>query len=173
MTEGFHRLAEEYKAVDAKAEEDRLQNAESKRRKTNVDVKYRARRVTIRLASMANRCYWLSCAEVAIHIFTGGDCLQSHCHQRLFTRQLQWAMQECKRYLNKESGADTAKKQDRCGTGLLEIQMRIPQSEDALQPIATRNAQLPPSSGSDSAMDGAAAVSYTHLRAPEPSLHLG
>ena len=57
MTEGLHRLAEEEKAEDAKAEEDRLQNAQAKRRKTNADVKYRARRVTIRPASMANRCY--------------------------------------------------------------------------------------------------------------------
>ena len=141
MTEGLHRLAAEEKAEDAKAEEDRLQNAQAKRRKTNADVNNRTRRITIRLASMANRCYWLSCAEVAVHILTGGDCLQSHCHQRLFARQLQWALQECKRHLNQESGSDTSKKQDRCGTGLLEIQMRIPHSGDA--PQLTVDAAVP------------------------------
>ena len=154
MTDGLHRLAEEEKAEDAKAEKDRLQNAQAKRRKTDADVKYRARRVTIRLASMANRCYWLSCAEVAVHILTNGDCLQSHCHQRLFTRQLQWALQECKRHLNKESGSDTSKKQDRCGTGLLEIQMRIPHSGDAPQLTVDANAQLPTLSDNDVLMDG-------------------
>ena len=51
---------------------------------------------------MANHCYWLSATEVAAYIFTDGDCLRSHRNQRLFTRQLQWAMQECKRHLNGE-----------------------------------------------------------------------
>ena len=133
MTAGLHRLAEEEKAEDEKAEEERIQNEESKRRKTPASIKKRARRVTIRLASMANRCYWLSCAEVAVHILTGGDCLQSHCHQKLFTRQLQWAMQECKRHLNKESSTDEAKKQDRCGTGLMKIQVRIQEPNDVTQ----------------------------------------
>ena len=113
MTEGLHRLAEEEKAEDAKAEEDRLQNAQPKRRRTIADLRRRARKITIRLATTANRCYWLSCAEVAIHILTGADCLQSHCHQRLFTRQLQWALQECKRHLNKECESDASKPQDR------------------------------------------------------------
>ena len=83
-------------------------------RKTIADIKRRARKCTLRLAFSANKCYWLSCTEVAVHILTGADCLQSHCHQRLFTRQLQWALQECKRHLNKESGPDTSKQSDRC-----------------------------------------------------------
>ena len=114
MTDGLHRLAAEEQAEDAKAEEDRLANAQAKRRKTIADIKRRARQCTLRLAHSANKCYWLSCTEVAVHILTGGDCLQSHCHQRLFTRQLQWALQECKRHLNKESGSDTSKQYDRC-----------------------------------------------------------
>ena len=114
MTDGLHRLAAEEQAEDAKAEEDRLANAEAKRRKTIADIKRRARKCTLRLAFSANKCYWLSCTEVAVHILTGADCLQSHCHQRLFTRQLQWALQECKRHLNKESGPDTSKQSDRC-----------------------------------------------------------
>ena len=59
------------------------------RRRTQEDLARRARRVCIRLASMANRCFWLSTTEVAVHILTGGDCLQSHHNVRLFTRQLQ------------------------------------------------------------------------------------
>ena len=51
---------------------------------------------------MASRCFWLSTTEVAVHILTGGDCLQSHHNVRLFTRQLQWACQECKRLQNHE-----------------------------------------------------------------------
>ena len=50
----------------------------AKRRRTCEDLTRRARRVCIRLASMANRCFWLSTTEVALHILTGGDCLQSH-----------------------------------------------------------------------------------------------
>ena len=63
----------------------------------------RARRVTIRLASMANRCFWLSPAELVVHILTDGDCLQSHDNTRIFTRQLQWALQQCKRLLNHDA----------------------------------------------------------------------
>jgi len=57
----------------------------------------------IRLASVANRCFWLSSAEVTVHILTGGDCLQSHNNVRLFTKQLQWMMHQCKRQLNHEA----------------------------------------------------------------------
>ena len=75
----------------------------AKKRKTQEDLTKRARRLTIRLAAMANRCYWLSTTEIATHILTGGDCLQSHNNQRLFTRQLEWAFQECKRLLRGEA----------------------------------------------------------------------
>ncbi len=37
---------------------------------------------------------------VVVHILTDGDCLQSHRHQRVFTRQLQWAAHQCQRSLN-------------------------------------------------------------------------
>jgi hypothetical protein len=56
-----------------------------KKRKTMEDLERRARQVCIRLASMANRCFWLSACEVAVHILTAGDCLQSHNNLRLFT----------------------------------------------------------------------------------------
>mgnify|MGYP003331820521 CR=1 FL=1 len=51
---------------------------------------------------MANRCFWVSAAELCVHILTDGDCLQSHNHITIFTRQLQWALQACKKRLNNE-----------------------------------------------------------------------
>ena len=39
-----------------------------KKRRTQADDAARARRVCIRLASMANRCYWLSTTEITTHI---------------------------------------------------------------------------------------------------------
>ena len=75
-----------------------------KRGRTTEELQARARKHVLRLASAANRCYWLSTCEVVIQILTGGDCVQSHKNVRLFMRQLAWAMQECKRYLNEQGG---------------------------------------------------------------------
>ena len=94
---------EEKKLQAATAQEVDNTDPLHKKRKTKEDLERRARRVCIRLASMANRCFWLSTCEVTVHILTGGDCLQSHTNVRLFTRQLQWAMQQCKRQLNHEA----------------------------------------------------------------------
>jgi hypothetical protein len=52
---------------------------------------------------MANRCFWVSAAELVVHILTDGDCLQTHNNVTIFTRQLQWAMQQCKRRLNRDA----------------------------------------------------------------------
>ena len=109
MTSGIHRLEaqerqEEEERKEAEDGKDDSHDASQvvKKRKTLEDLTRRARRVCIRLASMGNRCYWLSTTEVTVHILTSGDCLQSHTNVRLFCRQLQWAMQQCKRYLNHE-----------------------------------------------------------------------
>ena len=111
MTSGIHRLEKQEEQEQAEAEVARealddsgdvLQPA-PKQRKSLEDFARRARRVTIRLASMANRCFWLSAAELVVHILTDGDCLQSHNNIKLFTRQLQWAIQQCKRQLNHEA----------------------------------------------------------------------
>jgi hypothetical protein len=117
MTEGIHRLelqeAAEEKAAEEEAAEDKKRSApidgESvsveparKKRKSMEDYAHRCRRLTIRLASMANRCFWLSAAEIIIHVSTDGDCLQSHKNITVFTKQLQWAMQQCKKILNKD-----------------------------------------------------------------------
>jgi hypothetical protein len=110
MTDGIHRLenqeAQEKEAVQGDLEDpadaDSVPQPVAKKRKTLEALQRRARRVTIRLASMANRCFWLSACELTVHILTDGDCLQSHNNMRIFTRQLQWAAQECKRFLNNE-----------------------------------------------------------------------
>ena len=104
-----------------------------KRRRTREDLARRARRVCIRLASMANRCFWLSTTEVALHILTGGDCLQSHHNVRLFTRQLQWACQQCKRLLNHE-GAEEVQQGEQLPIQAVRIQ--VPVLEDEEEPSA-------------------------------------
>jgi len=64
----------------AEAEETRMALAKEaagepapKQRKTMEEILCRARRLTIRLASMANRCFWVSAAELTVHILTDGD----------------------------------------------------------------------------------------------------
>ena len=111
MTNGIHRLEqqEEQEQADAEVERQSLEEnggapqPAAKQRKTGDELARRARRVTIRLASMANRCFWVSAAELVVHILTDGDCLQTHMNTRIFTRQLQWAIQQCKRQLNHEA----------------------------------------------------------------------
>jgi hypothetical protein len=119
MTSGIHRLEKQEEQEEAEAEAARktapdqdgaVQHAR-KQRKTLEDLTRRARRVTIRLASMANRCFWLSAAELVAHILTDGDCLQSHNDMRIFTRRtLQWALQQCKRHLKHEAADESIDK---------------------------------------------------------------
>ena len=106
---GIQRLAAEQQEEEAQEENNRRRAEEtpgeepqnrSSGRTTEEQLRARARKHVLRLASAANRCYWLSTCEVAIQIITGGDCVQSHKNERLFTRQLAWAFQECKRFLN-------------------------------------------------------------------------
>ena len=110
MTSGVHRLElqekEEADAAEQALAASDAQQANRKKRRTQDDMKARARRLTVRLASMANRCYWLSTTEVTTHILTGGDALQTHINIRVFTRRLQWSMQQCKRQLNGEAALE-------------------------------------------------------------------
>ena len=62
---------------------------------------------------MANRCYWLSRAEIAVYLLTGGDTIKSHQFSRVFTRQLQWIVHEAKRVLH---GLPPTGEQDPAGT---------------------------------------------------------
>ncbi|MCP4206292.1 MAG: hypothetical protein GY767_04500, partial [Shimia sp.] len=118
MSSGIHRLEKQEEQEEAEANAARLAveadgdaaEPAPKRRKTIEDLSRRARRITIRLASMANRCFWVSAAELVVHILTDGDCLQSHNNMRLFTRQLQWAMQQCKKHLNHEAVEEASEK---------------------------------------------------------------
>ena len=111
MLSGVHRLEAQVRAEKELAEEAAAAYAapaceaepQAKKRKTHADLSRYARRLVVRLASMANRCYWLSCSEAARYLLTGGDCSQTRNHQRLFARQLHWAMHECKRALNGEA----------------------------------------------------------------------
>ena len=110
MTSGIHRLElqekEEADAAQQALAASDAQQANRKKRRTQDELKARARRLTVRLASTANRCYWLSTTEVVTHILTGGDALQTHHNTRVFTRQNQWSMQQCKRQLNGEAPLD-------------------------------------------------------------------
>ena len=93
MNTGIQRLEQQEKQEAEQSqtwrEQDNAADDEAKRRKTEADAAARARRVTVRLASMANRCYWLSTTELTTHILTSGDALQTHHNARLFTRLLQ------------------------------------------------------------------------------------
>ena len=103
LTAGIHRLELQEANEEAAAEQARREAAEDesadmpaesarKKPKMREELARRCRRLTIRLASMANRCFWLSAAELVIHVFSDGDCLQSHKNITIFTKQLQWAM---------------------------------------------------------------------------------
>ena len=142
MTSGIHRLEEQEKQEEEELKARTLQaedaaNPQPKRRKTKEDLARRARRVCIRLASMGNRCYWLSACEVTVHILTGGDCLQSHNNLRLFTRQLQWMMQQSKRQLNLEATVEEDGPKKEQSIGAVTVRMRVEAQEDssAAQPM--------------------------------------
>ena len=93
MTDGVHRLERPEEQEEAEAENARKAAADEtgleparKQQKTMEDIARRARRLTIRLASMANRCFWVSAAELTVHILTDGDCLQSRNNITIFHR---------------------------------------------------------------------------------------
>ncbi len=112
MTSGTYRLEEQEEAEvsvvrQAAQDTDGAFQPARKHRKTAEDLARRARQVTIRLASMANRCFWVSAAEFVVHIQTDGDFLQSHNNLRIFTEMLQRSMQQCKGDCNNEALEDT------------------------------------------------------------------
>ena len=109
MTDGVHHLERQEEQEEAEAESARKAAADKtgveparKQQKTMEHIARRARRLAIRLASIANRCFWVSAAELTVHVLTDGDCLQSHNNITIFTRQLQWAMQQAKKFLDNE-----------------------------------------------------------------------
>ena len=64
-----------------------------------------------------------------MHILTDGDCLQSHNNLRLFTRQLQWVMQQCKRKLNHEAGVEEETAHKEQSIGAVTVRMRTTDDE--------------------------------------------
>ncbi len=131
MTTGIQRLEHQEKEEAEEAQvslEDDSGQGQAKRRKTRADEAARARRICVRLASMANRCYWLSTTEITTHILTGGDALQSHYNTRLFTRQLQWAMQQIKRVLNKEAPLENLA-QGQQSMQTVTVQLQVPNDD--------------------------------------------
>ena len=105
MTQGIRKLEEQEKQAEQLADKDPAEEPARKKRKTKEDLQRLARQKCIRLASMANRCYWLSSAEIAVFVLTGGDSISTHRKVRIFTRQLQWIIQECKRILNGDASS--------------------------------------------------------------------
>jgi len=105
MTQGIRKLEEQEKQAEQLADKDPAEEPARKKRKTKEDLQRLARQKCIRLASMANRCYWLSSAEIAVFVLTGGDSISTHRKARIFTRQLQWIIQECKRILNGDASS--------------------------------------------------------------------
>ena len=99
---------------------------------------------------MANRCFWLSTTEVALHILTGGDCLQSHHNVRLFTRQLQWACQQCKRLLNHEGAGED---QQGAQLPIQAVRIQIPVAEEGEEDAAGGTSCAPQPAGETPAGD--------------------
>ena len=91
---GKQRQQQIFPAEAAALPDEEGQRTMATKRRSVAELRKRARRCTIRMASMGNRCYWMSTAEVASYIATGGDMLRTHANYRLFTRQLQWAFFE-------------------------------------------------------------------------------
>ena len=74
---------------------------EEDEREQPFDEKYRAKRITIRLAAAANRSSWVSSTELATTILCDGHCWTSHSEVVLFISRAWFLMNECKRILEK------------------------------------------------------------------------
>ena len=154
MQTGIQRLEQQEReeAERSKAGVDQVDTADdaAKKAKTEAESAARARRVTVRLAPMANRCYWLSTTEITTHILTGGDALQTHHNARLFTRQLQWVMQECKRALNQEAHLeDTVADRQSLQTAVVQLRVKdeIDSDDDTSQTASDGDAPEPAEDG--------------------------
>ena len=66
-------------------------------------TKQRARKVTIKLQSAANRCHWFSSTELAVYLRTGGTCWMSHNEVPVFLSKIIYMMHACRRLLEDRS----------------------------------------------------------------------
>ena len=83
---GIRRLEEEEKEAMASGAQ-------------QMSTKERARKVTIRLQSAANRCHWFSSTELAVFVLTEGTCWQSHNEVPMFISKYIFMLNECRRLL--------------------------------------------------------------------------
>ena len=93
---------------------------------------------------MANRCFWVSAAELVVHMLTDGDCLQSHRRQRVSSRQLQWAMHQCKHHLNGEIPEEPM---GQTHLGVQTVPFQFGKGVGASQPVAVEESQAGKPSG--------------------------
>ena len=82
--QGLQRLEEEEKAELASGGE-------------KWTTRQRARKVTIKLQSAANRCHWFSSTELGVYIRTGGTCWMSHNEVPVFLSKIIYMMHACRR----------------------------------------------------------------------------
>lgn len=68
------------------------------------EEKYRAKRVTLRLAAASNRCAWVSTTELASTVLTEGHCWTSHNEIPLFLARAWFLINEAKRILQGSRG---------------------------------------------------------------------
>ena len=66
-------------------------------------TKQRARKVTIKLQSAANRCHWFSSTELAVYLRTGGTCWMSHEEVPVFLSKIIYMMHACHRLVEDRS----------------------------------------------------------------------
>ena len=59
----------------------------------------RARRATLKIASAASRCSWVSCCETASFNWTGGDARKTHRPIQIFLSRPMYLLKECQRLL--------------------------------------------------------------------------
>ena len=102
MANGMRRLEAEFLEEDRKIAEDICEEPTGKKPRTNAVIVQRARRTCMRLAASANRCFWLSPCEIMVTLLTGGNMFATHKTNKLFTKQVQFQLQECKRQMKGE-----------------------------------------------------------------------
>jgi hypothetical protein len=66
-------------------------------------TKQRARKVTIKLQSAANRCHWFSSTELAVYLKTGDTCWMSHYEVPVFLSKIIYMMRACHRLVEDRS----------------------------------------------------------------------
>ena len=93
---------------------------------------------------MADRCFWVSAAELVAHMLADGDCLQCHRRPRLFERRLQWVMCQCKCHID---GGTPEEPMGQTHLGVQAVPFQFGKGVGASQPVAAIKHQAEDSSG--------------------------